>query len=85
MRFQILTDEGIVECEAESIYQAASSYEEANEDKNYEVFHEGECPDLLTLEDYQEIYSIFGNHTACAVFNRIAKRILLEYIEQEKE
>lgn len=79
MKFDVLTTQGIVEWEGESLYQAASDYEEKNGDENYEIFEKDQCPDFLTLEDYQEIYAIFGNHSACMVFNRIAKRIALEY------
>lgn len=83
MKYDVLTETGIEEWEGESLFQVASVFEEKNPNENYEIFESGKCPDFLTLEDYQEIYRIFGNDSACMLFNRIARRIALDYYAEK--
>lgn len=83
LKYQVLAEDGVYEYEASDLASALDFFEADHPGKDCEVFAEGNCPDLLTLEEFREIYAIFGNLTAVMLFNRMAKRILESYMLEQ--
>lgn len=83
-RFEILTEDAVYECWAESKDKMKERFCQEHPGEDFEVFFCGGCPKVLTLSEYREALYYLGHIVGVRILDaRIAKILGMEIDDEQ--